>query len=194
MIIDLVFAIMALFGFYMGYSRGIIQTVFTFGSLFIGLLIAFKFAQHMTDFLSDIFSSTNPLMFIAGFLLSFVLTIIVIRMIARGLESILKSANINIVNRMIGGMFLSGVFILVLSVLTWFGDEAHLIDDRTKQQSMTYPYMQQYPTQVKEVAYKIQPTLVDFWNQGLDMLDRLETTNIEKTESKDKVYDIEEDK
>ncbi len=194
MVIDLIFVIMALFGFYMGYSRGIIQTVFTFGSIFIGLLIAFKFAQNMTDFLSDLFNSTNPLMFIAGFLLSFVITMILIRMVARGLESILKSAHLNVVNKVIGGMVLSGVFILVLSVLTWFGDEAHLIDAKTKRASITYPYMQQYPTQVKAVAYKIQPTFVSFWNQGLDMLDRLETTNVEKTESKDKVYDIDEDK
>ena len=194
MVIDLVFVIMALFGFYTGYTRGIIQTVFTFGSIFVGLLIAFKFAQHMTDFLSDMFNSDNPLMFVAGFLLSFVLTMVLIRMVARGLESILKTAHLNVVNKIIGGMFLSGVFILILSVLTWFGDEAHLIDSSTKQQSMTYPYMQQYPTQVKDVAYKLKPTFISFWNQGLDMLDKLDTTNIEKTESKDKVYDIEDEK
>lgn len=193
MVIDLVFVIMALFGFYVGYSRGIIQTVFTFGSIFLGLLIAFKFAQHMTDILYDIFNSNNPLMFIAGFLLSFVLTMVIIRMIARGIEGILKSTHLNIVNKLIGGMVLSGAFILVLSVLTWFGDEAHLIDAKTKRTSMTYPYMQQYPTQVKTVAYKIQPTLVSFWNQGLDMLDRLESVNVEKSESSDDVYDIDEE-
>ena len=76
-------------------------------------------------------------MFIAGFLLAFVLTMFLIRLFARGLEGLLERANINIVNQVAGGLLLSGLMILLYSVILWFGDKSHLIDDATKRQSLT---------------------------------------------------------
>ncbi len=190
MAIDIIFLLTVVYGFYLGFSKGIIKTVFSVLALLLGLMAAFKFAPAMTDFLESAFNNNNPLMLIAGFLLTFVLTMVLIRMIARGLEGMLKTANINIINQLAGGMLLSGVLILLYSVILWFGDQATLINDEAKRGSMTYVYLEKFPAQAKEIAYKIQPVFQEFWNQSLDMMDRLEEMKPVQEETEPNIYDL----
>ncbi len=192
MVIDIIFAITLVYGFYLGFSKGIISTVFTVLSLLFGLMAAFKFAPATTDFLEKVFSSNNPLMFLAGFLLSFVVVMVIIRTIARGLEGLLKTANINFINQLAGGVLLGGILVLLLSVLIWFGDQAHLIDSKTKLTSKTYPYLETFPAEAKGIAYRFKPMFEEFWNASLDMMDRLEEMSIEQTENSD-IYDYPEE-
>lgn len=193
MVIDIILVITVLYGFYLGFARGIIGAVFSILSLLFGMMAAFKFAQPTTDFLEQAFNNDNPLMFLAGFLLSFVIVMVFIRMIARALEGILKTANINVINQLAGGMLLSGILVLLLSVLIWFGDQAHLIDDKTKQQSFTYRYLETFPGEAKTLAYHFKPMFEEFWNSSLDMMDRLEEISVEQTGTKAEIYDISEE-
>ncbi len=191
MVIDIIFVITLLYGFYLGFAKGIISAVFTILSLLFGLMAAFKFAPATTDFLEKAFNNNNPLMFLAGFLLSFVIVMVIIRMIARGLEGLLKTANINVINQLAGGVLLGGVLVLLLSVLIWFGDQAHLIDDLTKRKSVSYPYLKTFPSEAKSIAYRFKPMFEEFWNSSLDMMDKLEDMSVEQIESKPIITDEE---
>jgi len=186
------FALAVVTGFYMGYARGIIKTVFGIIALMFGLMAAFKFAPATTKFLETSFSSNNPLMFLAGFLISFVATMFLIRLFARGLEGALKKANINVINQLAGGTLFAGIMVVVFSTLLWFAEQAHMVNDEVKRQSKTYVYIQKIPDQTKIIYSKVQPVFQDFWNQSLDMMDRLEDMSVEKTENNN-VFDIEDD-
>jgi len=192
MIIDVVFAIMLLYGFYLGFSQGIINALFAVLSIFIGLLAAFKLAPAMAIFLETVFKSTNPLMFLAGFLITFIITMFLIRTVARALEGLFRAARINFINQLVGGVVLGGTFTLMFSMLIWFGDQAHLVDADTRAQSMTYPYLKQYPDQIKGVASILKPTFEEFWNQSVEMFDKLETMSMNESDNSTKVYDIED--
>lgn len=191
MIIDIVFAIVAAYGFYLGFSKGIIQTVFTVLSVLFGLMAAFKFSPAMTDFLETTFSS-HPMMFLVGFLLSFVLTMVLIRMIARFLEGALETANINIINQLAGGFLLTSLLVLMYSAVLWFGDQSRLIDEETKNTSITYPYLEQYPKQVWKAVKAMGPTLENFWDHSLDFFDKVEEMGIEKEETKTEIIDLDD--
>ena len=138
MVIDLMFFIFAGFGFWMGFNRGIISTVFSIFSYFFGAIIAIKFADGMPRFLQTTFNDDSPLYYIAGLLLSFVLAMFLIRMLARGLENMFKAGNINVINQFFGGLLLSTVLVVLFSFLVRFGNEARMIEPETKKQSMTY--------------------------------------------------------
>ena len=195
MVIDIIFAILAAYGFYLGFSRGIIQTIFTILSILFGLMAAFKFGPYMTQFLETAFNNDHPLMFIAGFLLAFVLTMFLIRLFARGLEGILEKANINIVNQVAGGLLLSGLMILLYSVILWFGDKSHLIDNATKRQSITYTYLEGFPQEVWKLGKTVKPVFEDFWDHSVEFMDDLEDLSndgIRRSETEE-VFDIEDD-
>ena len=191
MVIDIVLLIFAGYGFYLGFSRGIIKTVFTVLSYVFGLMAAFKFTPPMTKFLENTIDD-NPLMFVAGFLLSFVLTIILIRMLARGIEGLLETANINFINQAAGGVLLAVVMILVYSMVLWFGDRSHILDESTKEESMTYSYLETFPEQVWHVGKILRPTFEEFWDASVDFMDRLEQ-NADRSEPNTRIFDIEDD-
>ncbi len=193
MAIDVVFVLALLYGFYLGFSRGIIKTVFAIISILFGIMAAFKFAPATTEFLQTAFNDTNPIWFLVGIILTFVVVMMMIRLFSRGLEGILESININFINQLAGGMLLAGICVLIYSQLVWFADQARLIDMNTKKTSITYPYVEQFPGIVKEAASKFQPVIYDFWEQSMDMMDKLEDMSIEREESKPKVYDIEDE-
>lgn len=190
MVIDLIFLIFAGYGFYLGFSKGIISTVFTVLSYAIGLMAAFKFAPSMTTFLENTFHTDNPLMFIAGFLLSFVLTMVLVRMLAKGIEGVLQTANINFINQAAGGVLLASIMIVVFSMVLWFGEKSHIVDEDTKEQSITYPILKNFPERVWTIAKVLQPVFEDFWDASVDFMDKLEK-NLEKTESTN-IYDKED--
>ncbi len=193
MAIDLIFAIFAGLGFYLGFNRGIIKTVFTVLSYIFGFTAAVKFAPSMTKFLESLLSYENPLMFIAGFLLSFVVTMLGIRWIASLLENALEAANINLINRVLGGGLLAGIMILAYSMLLQFYDASGGINNYDKQQSITYQYLEQYPAQVQKGFQLLKPTFQEFWAYSRDFLNGLQeigSETLDQTESSREIRDI----
>lgn len=190
MIIDIIFLIVAGWGFYQGYSRGIIKTVFTVFSIIFGLMVAFKLAPAATRFLETAFHTDNPLTFIAGFLMAFVLTMIIIRMTAQFLEKTLQAANINVINKFAGGLLLVSLYTLIYSMLLWFGDKSHIVTAQTSKDSITYPFLKEFPGKMK-VAYDfVKPGFRDFWQESVKFIDRMEAKSLEKTESEPTIFDI----
>jgi uncharacterized membrane protein required for colicin V production len=192
MVIDIIFMIFAGYGFYLGFSKGIIKTLFTVLSFVFGIIAAFKFAPAATNFLETAFNNENPLMFLAGFLMAFVITMIVIRTLAKGIEGVLKTANINIINQIAGGILLAGLMILLYSMLLWFGDQATLIDNEAKDQSFTYDYIEHFPGKVWTTLEYLQPTFKEFWEESVDFMDRLQEKSMEQTEGEVNIFDFDD--
>ncbi|MCC6726117.1 MAG: CvpA family protein [Saprospiraceae bacterium] len=190
MIIDILFLLVAGWGFYQGYSRGIIKTVFTAFSIVFGLMVAFKFTPAATRFLETAFHSDSPLNFIGGFLLAFVLTMIIIRMAAQFFEKTLQAANINFINQAAGGILLASLHTLVFSLLLWFGDQSHIITAENSKGSLTYQHLRAFPSKMKVVYEYIKPGFQDFWHESVRFIDRMEDKSMKETENQPTIYDI----
>jgi len=193
MMIDLFFLIVAGYGFFLGFTKGIIQTVFTILSYLFGLLAAFKLSPAVTRFLETAMGSDHPMLFVAGFLLAFFGTMLAIRFVSKALSQGMISANVNIINQVAGGALLASLLTLLFSLLLWFGTQAHIIKRETLDDSMTYPYLKEYPTMAWKVFGRLRPTLLEFWDNSIDFMDRVEKVGVEKTEGEPNIYDIEED-
>jgi uncharacterized membrane protein required for colicin V production len=185
MIIDVILLIVVMTSFWFGYSRGIIQTVVRYVSIFVGLMASFRFTPAMTGFLKDITGSTGPLMFLAGFLLTLFLTMILLRMLGRGVEGILESININFINQILGGFVSMAVGVLIYSVLLMFVLSSATRDaEIAAMDSQTYPYLKAYPTRAWSVIKKLGPTITNFKDFTLDVLDDVENMT-QKSETQD---------
>ena len=67
MIIDLAALLLVLYGFYVGYTRGIIKTVFALVSLIIGIVAALSLSPLVIDFLQGFLPWHPGLIFVIGF-------------------------------------------------------------------------------------------------------------------------------
>jgi len=193
MVIDIICLIFAAYGFYLGFSKGIIKTVFTLISIVFGIIAAAKFGPMMTDFLESVLNYTHGLMFIAGTLVVFGLTWLVIRILANSIEGILKTGNVNIVNQAAGGAVMALLLVSLFSVLVLFGDRSHIIDESTKTESISYEYLAVMPEKLQNVSKKLKPVFEEFWDYSINFMDRIEKGGSVERNSSDTIFDLDED-
>ena len=157
MIFDILFVIFLGAGFYWGYQKGIIYSVFSLAAYFIGIIGALKFSYIAVKFLHTSLSLGPKAMAIVAFVLMFLLIVILVKIIAWALEQVLKSFSLNMVNQLIGGVIFSLISLYVLCVLIWFLNKWDVFPDHQKMTSHVYPYIANTGPTVVEYSGKIIP-------------------------------------
>ena len=192
MIIDILFALAFGYGFLVGYSKGILETVFKIFGYLIGVVAAIKFALPIQRILEDSFDTDNPAMYIVGLLLSFLVTMMIVRFAANLIENILEKANINIINQVFGGLLVSGFMVLIYSLLLYFAQASHLISNETERSSYTYEYLEEFPDKTWTFMSYLKDPILEFWEGSIDFIDKLGEISEDNLETKENVFDIEE--
>jgi len=174
-------------GFAVGFSRGIIRTTFNILSLAFGAIAALRFTPTMTEFLKNSFNEDSALMFFAALVITFALTMLLIRLLARGLEGLLQTANINIINQVAGGALMSAVTTLLFAVvMNFFLSSTY--NDRDREEavatSRTYSFLKDYPAMAMDMVSELKPVFTQFWDYSISMMDQVEGM-AEQTESQD---------
>jgi len=165
--IDLVFAAVAAFGFYWGYSRGIIRTIVSIAALFIGFVLAVRFAPQTTEVISKLFNTpAEGALPLIGFVVTFVLVLLLLRLVANAIEKVLTSLKLNFLNKIAGGLATSILATLIFSILLLFVNSANLITDNAKDTSMTYTSLAAFPDQAYAVLGKAKPALENVRDAG----------------------------
>ena len=186
--IDIGFIAFFAYGFWQGYSRGIISTVFNLALYVFGFVLAFKMAPTTASILQTMFNSQNPTMFLAGFLVNLLTVMLIVRQAARGIEGALRMAYLNVLNQVAGGVLMGGFLIVVYSVLVWFGTKVQFVNEATIAESKTYNFLEPLPGKAKDFAIRMKPFALDVWGTSMNWMDRLDEYGIQRTEGKDKNY------
>lgn len=190
MSIDIIFAAVFVFGFWQGYMRGIIGTVFNFMAYVFGAVISFKMAPVTANVLERLFNTDNPALYIAGLVTNLVVIMIIMRQAAKGMEGIFEAVYLGMFNKIAGGFLTAATLVLAYSVVLWFLAKVQFLGSDTMATSRTYPYLEPLPGKAKNVAVRFKPLLQDFWGNSINLVDRLEQYGIQKTQTKPKVYEI----
>ena len=193
MAIDVLFLGAAAYGFFLGFKEGIVNTVFRTLSIFLALMAAFKFSPYVTEVLEKSFQVYNPLMFIGGFIVTYFLTLWILRFAGDLVTQTMEVAHINLPNQIIGGTVLAGIFTILFSLLVWFADGARLIEPNTKMTSMSYRILEPLPQQTFKVLGDLKPTFQKFFQQTSKMMDEVQKSRTQSTETKHDIYDIPEE-
>jgi membrane protein required for colicin V production len=191
MIIDFICVIIALYGFWVGYSRGIIKTVLTAASFLFGFMAAVKFSPTVSVMLLEWFDTMPPsLGLAAAFILTLVLTLILFRMLANGLENMLEAVNINFINQVMGGGISMLFFVFLYSVLVSFADSSRLIDPPTKEESFTYDLLEPIPDYAWTAGKKVWPVFQEFYQHAMDVMDKIDKS-VDRQEN-DRFFDVDD--
>ena len=192
MYIDILCLAAAAYGFYLGFKDGIVNTVFRTVSIVVALMAAFRFSPYMTEMLEKGFNVENPLMFIVGFLASFFLVMWLLRFLGNLLTQGMQVVHFNLPNQVIGGSVLAFIFVVFYSIILWFAAGARMIQPDTKAQSITYYYLEPLPDKTFSFLGNMKPTFQKFFSQTGKMMDKVEKTRVNKTETKSDIYDIQD--
>lgn len=163
MFIDIIAIILAVFGFYSGYKRGIIDAIFDMLSIFIAVVAALKLAPITIRFLDSMADWSEPVNFIVGFVATFFIIMLGIRLIGSQIEKIMKTMSINFLNKFAGGVLLSFVLVTIFSGALWLTDEMTLLPENVQTGSTSYPILEQIPSLATGLISAMKPMFMDFW-------------------------------
>ena len=174
MILDIICAIFLASSFYIGYSKGILKTVFGVLSVVFGILFSLKFSFVIINFLEKFLTVDPRLIIVIGFVLTFLLVLIGIRMIGKGIENILETAHINFINQIAGGILSWLISLIIFSSIIWFMDQIKFISPETQKNSISYPLLREVPEKSKIVFSKIKPFFSEFWIKTKQAMDKID--------------------
>ncbi len=173
MILDVVALLLIAYGFYIGYSRGIIKTAFAALSIIIGIVVSLKLSPILIGFLQNNIDANPAILFFAGLVLTFLIALFLIRFIGNKIESIFEAVNLNFINKIAGGAVMALLFSVVISYAFWFLSESQLMDEKTREASITYDLLEPVPQYTKNTVAKFKPVFEGFWGKMMDTMDSI---------------------
>ena len=190
MIIDLFLIIVMAYGFYVGYNQGIIKTVFTILGASFGVLASLRFTPAVTRFYHDIFNQNNPLWIVVAFATTFIFSLLLLKLLGKGIESIMEKVHINFVNQIIGGAVLAALSAFFYSLIIWFVVESVLTpESEGVTSSKTYPFLKNYPGKIWKGVIQLEPLVGEFREFSEEIFNKVEQETNPK-EDKEFKYDL----
>jgi len=130
MIIDFLFFAIAAYGFLLGFKAGVVKILLTGFSIFIGFVMAVRYTPEMNEILQDMFHIQSSFLPFVSLILAFLVSMIVIRILAQFLEAFLKSMDLDMFNQVAGGLLVSVVLLFLYSGMLWFLQKAEVISTK----------------------------------------------------------------
>lgn len=127
MAIDILFIIMAAFGFYFGFTFGLAKVVIVVISLSSAILAAMAMTPAATNLVIDTFQVNSLLLPFITFFITLLVVLMLSRMLTKLLEEAIDAKQFDSISQGIGGIVMALVFTLLYSVLVVFFGEARVI-------------------------------------------------------------------
>lgn len=163
MILDIIFAVVVGYGFYLGYSQKAARTVSLAVLVVLSLLLSLSLCPYITDFLSTIVQADSKVLFFIGFSASFLLAILSVKWMLTWLESTLKKDNVSMATHVSTGLVTGAFFLFLYGAGLGLIDDTKVIDPQVKRESVTYSFSKKFPDSAKASLTGVGPVVEDLW-------------------------------
>ena len=175
MFIDILVAIALVFAVVKGIRNGLIIAVFSILAFIIGMAAALKLSTVVAAWLAQ---STNInvqwLPFLA-FALVFLLVVLAVRSVAKLIEKAMDLAWMGWVNKLGGILIYACMYLLILSVLFFYGTQLKLITEEARATSVAYAYIAPVGPKVIEMIGVVIPIFSNMFSELQQFFEKLGT-------------------
>lgn len=163
--IDVVFIILIIFGCLKGMKKGVLGALFSTIGFSVGIIVGLKFSSTIANRIGPSTSMYTPWTPFLSFLLLFTAVVLSMHYLRKIFEKTTELLLLGWLNKM-GGIFLFiFMYSVIFSVLLFYLNELHLIDQKTKESSHFYSYLSPLAPDVINNVGKIIPFFKDLFNQ-----------------------------
>ena len=138
MLLDILLVIFVVAGFVTGFRRGLIYSIFAFIALFFGLLLAMKYSYLLTGFAYRHDVTQSRFLPIASFIVIFIISLIVMKLCYKVVQTIADTLFLGTANRVIGGLLWAAILVLTYSAGLWYLDQLQYLSVEMKTASRSY--------------------------------------------------------
>lgn len=165
MLIDIIFFILILIAIFKGYRKGFVIAVFSFVAFIIGIAAAIKLSAIVADHLKNDLSISAKWLPVISFLLVFIAVIFLIRFGAKLIEKTFQLALMGWINRLAGAVLYILIYTFIFSVLLFYADKIHVINQHTIEASQTWPYIEPIGPKVINGFGKVIPLFKNMFDE-----------------------------
>lgn len=143
--LDIIIAIILFVFGYKGYRKGLIIEVVTLLAFAVGIYGAMHFSDFTAEHLQDFMEINPKYLNTIAFVLTFILLVILVNLIGRGMTKLVQAMNLNFFNKLGGFVFGAAKGVLLCSVLLMVLNNFQLIGvvkSEVREQSKLYPYIE----------------------------------------------------
>ncbi|MDD3876570.1 MAG: CvpA family protein [Bacteroidales bacterium] len=128
-----------------GFRKGFIIELATLAALIGGVYIAYFFSDITADFLCRIFDFYSKYLLPISFVVTFIIVVILVFMLAKALEAVVKTVNLGLINKLAGALFglikISIILGFILYQISYLDIKEKIISSEAKDTSYTYKYL-----------------------------------------------------
>ena len=141
-ILDIILGLFLLWGLVKGFRNGLIIELASLAALILGLYGALRFSYYTSGLLTRYLEIEGKYLYIVSFLITFIVIVIVIHLLARGMDRLAKAVALGFFNRFLGMLFGLLKVAFVLSILlvpvNALNRNKHFIPDKMIRSSVLY--------------------------------------------------------
>jgi membrane protein required for colicin V production len=162
-IIDIILLICFVPAIINGVKKGFISQVISIVSIIAGVWVSFEFASIFAEWIGKYIQASENILNIVAFAMIMVGVFVVLGLVARFIEGIVKFVMLEWLNKLLGVAFSllkAGLIIgLLIMLFSSLNNNLHLVDEQVLAESTLY-------TPLKNMAYTVFPYLKSliFWN------------------------------
>jgi len=142
MVLDIIVAVLLLFGAYKGFRRGLIIEIATLIGLVLGIYGGMYFSDYASMWIVDNFEVKAGLLPIVSFLLTFIVIVAGVFVLAKALEKVVNLVALKLINKLAGALFgllKMGLIVSLLLLLANVVDaKTGILPDNLKNDSILY--------------------------------------------------------
>lgn len=157
MAIDIIFLILMILAVFKGMSRGFIVAVFSLLAFIIGLAAALKLSATVARHLHDKMSFNGYWLPVLSFLIVFISIALLIRWAASLVKKTVQIAFLGWIDTLAGIALYVIIYLMVFSVILFFGNRIHLVTPQLRAASKTYSFIEPFGPQVISLVGKLFP-------------------------------------
>jgi len=166
--LDIFIVCVLVFGFFRGFIKGLIMELSSLFAIVLGAYGSLKFSDLTLDWVSLNFSSQienidDNYLKIASFAFTFLIIIVFVSVIGKGLTRVVKMVSLGLINKTLGGLFGAIKYVLILSFFFVFFENLNstlfLIDESFFESTLLY-----------EPIMEIGDFLLNFFNSNKESI------------------------
>ena len=136
--LDIIISACLLYAVIKGFSNGLIKEITSLTSLFLGVYVGVNFAEYLEPKIVEIFSTSEDIGVVLAFSILFLVTLIVVRLLGRLMDSLTKFLALGLISRVFGAVFGFFKAVVVFSALFYFIQDYDIISREAKNKSVLF--------------------------------------------------------
>src|SRR5205085_11014471 len=136
MAIDIILVLLAVLGFWLGYAKGIVATLFSILEYVLAMVISIAFAPFLSNWMVSSLHMQPVISLVLATIIIFLLSILLLKWLTKKIESSLKKGRLSSTTKILGGVVMMIVVILFYSIMIWLVNYYGGINEKIKSASI----------------------------------------------------------